>query len=309
MNISPFPLLNKQLISKMGFSIMEQMTFSYENNGHLFQFDSDGDNEPIMLVRPGWNPDTDALQMKASYSFGNLKYVFGEEGIACKNAILGVAILWKSHDSRQRGVIIDETELDRFSLNVTVNIKHCFKNAQFRGRVSFETVLYIKTIDNKYNEKHLANIQGAVLGVLDQKDVYFDGYGSTCQTYRNPDPNGPLWRVLCSIDEPLSDSFYENVVIEINPLHPGYTFIDLDSKQYNPEMLKEIMAAQMAVVVMSVKMKCSNEDWKSIVEGDAERGSIGNVIFSLINQGVDTESPISCADSIRRYLKNEELNK
>jgi hypothetical protein len=88
--------------------------------------------------------------------------LFGPNGIACNNAKLGIALMWTSPDSKQRGVIpIGEIENSQRDLEFELNYE--FSEAQLRGSVEFSTIIYLKEAGTPlWGEEHLANQYGCI---------------------------------------------------------------------------------------------------------------------------------------------------
>ena len=308
--LSLFPTLTDELYRKIGVTIPLKMSCFHIFDHKEFFFESDGSMNSISLVSAGWDPGNCALGIKAEYKFANPKALFGSNGVACKDATLGLAVLWKSKDSRQRGTIhigsITYTSQE-CSLKLA---RHMFNNGQFRGKLVLETVLYLQKAGTpEKDETILSNIPGTVYGSVDVTEVFFDGTGGICQTYINPVEGGPLWRVVCDFDDPLYDDFYESVIIENNPLNPGYQYIDPKSSSYKSEMLREILAEQMCTILLTIRSKCSEQQWNDIASGNSNKDSIGDITLSLMRQGVDLSSPTACAETIRKHIMKEKLDR
>ena len=50
-----------------------------------------------------WSADKNNLCLKRTIALKNFRRLFGPQGIACRNAKLGLSLKWTSSDSRQRG--------------------------------------------------------------------------------------------------------------------------------------------------------------------------------------------------------------
>jgi hypothetical protein len=107
------------------------------------------------------------------------------------------------------------------------------------------------------------------------------------------------------------EDFEDCVIIETNPLNPGYKYINPapSNEAYNPEMLREVLADQMSTILTTIKTQCTKNDWNSIINGNAAPYSVGDVVLSLMRQGVDLTSPATCAETIRQYIMKEKLER
>lgn len=304
--ISLFPLLNDRHIQRMGFRIRERMSFFYTKGEQETRLQVDEAAVMKALGGSGWDPDASNFGVSAKYEMMNPMMAFGPNGFVCKDAVLGTALIWKSQDSKQRGVVpINEFTSD--SRNLVIDLHHTFPNAMFRGRLSLDVVIYLKEAGHPTDsERHFSNLEGTVFGVIDGANVLFDGVGAIFQFNEVAETGGLLWNVNCDFDDPLSDSFFDSIEITINPLHPSYRFIDRNSSERNSEMLREILSGAMTVVAMYVRQHCSSQEWISIQEGKVERGSVGDLMHYMVKKlNVETDSPELCSESIRRIMERK----
>lgn len=305
--ISLFRRLDDKLLKQIGLTLPKKMECTYSLNGETKAFKYDEGGESISLDATGWNKETDAITICASYKIAHPHFLFGANGVACEDARIGIAILWKSKDSRQRGSV----KIGSFSKEEGKNyfcVEHKFEPLQFRGRLLLETVFYLEAAGNpRIEEQHLTNTPGSILGdPIEKVNLYFDGSGATFQYYETSNPGGPLWSVNCDFEDPLTENFHDTVSIEINRSNPAYKYIDPTSPDYIPEMLKEILAEQMCIILLTIKEKAAGQ-WQNIMIGLADTDSVGYVARSLVNSGIDLSSPSSCSESVRRYIISENI--
>lgn len=305
---SLFPLLGEKQIQQIGFRIQRELSFFYNRSGDREFFNVDRSAGIKALGGSGWDPDEDDFGITASYLIKNPILIFGPRGIVCRNATLGLALIWKSQDSRQRGVV-PIGEFTRDSTEKVFEICHSFPKSSFRGRLTMDIVMYLKCAGIPgEDETHLSNIPGTIFGTLDSSCVLFDGTGAIFQFNEVADKNGLLWSVICDFDDATCDSFYDSVEIDINPLHPNYKYLARTSTSREPEMLREVLSSAMTTVVLSIRQKCSDLEWSSIESGKVEKGSVGDMMHYLVNKlNVDTSSPEKCSECIRRIMEKVAL--
>lgn len=286
--ISLFPQLTDEIISKIGVQ-PEEFEFYYTKDDEEFELrcDSiDGSLSVYKLVDENgvWTPDDYDLGIRKTIDFISAINLFGANGVACKDATVGVAIMWTSVESRQRGVIeLGELE-SRFGIQ-TVEASHLFKKAQLRGNVQFDIVLYIKKPSNQSDddEKILANEKGFLLGSIGETiGIQLDGSGSLFPIFEESRPGYPLWRVTCQWEDPCYDLFGESVKIYLNKAHPSFKYIDKSSKKYVPQLLQEIMASALTIVI--TKLKSDEAAW-GLIENNtsAQNGSLAEAIHYFRN--------------------------
>lgn len=282
-NILLFPSLSKELIARIRFQKSKFSFFYTDRDGEEYELVDEPAEATSSLYcikdeNGKWTQDDYNLCFRRKYCLRTFQCLFGETGIACKNAKLGLAIQWTSKDSRQRGVV----RIGEFGIEDQIlesEAEKCFSKAQLRGEVNFSTILYISKAGMPLdNEKHLANKNGYVLGELDSYTIKLDGTSSTFPIYERAEPGQPLWYVKCDWDDPTVDSFSDCVSINLNTVHKNYPYIDRSQKSYNSQLLVEIMASAITLIVE--KLRSESVFWEQITQGDnLEQGSVGQAIY------------------------------
>lgn len=276
-----YPSLNDDLLAKIRFQ------------GRSFEFfytDSDDEEHPLELESTEamsstkfikdesgvWTQDDNNLCFRRHCRLSTISCLFGENGIVCEDARIGVAIQWTSSDSKQRGVV----KVTDFGINDQI-VEMCaekdFGKAQLRGEVSLKTILYVASagIPNE-NESHLANTEGYVLGEIDSLTIRLDGTNSSFPIYEVSEPGQPLWYIKCEWDDPTIDSLEDCVSINLNTAHKKYMYIDRNQNVFDSQLLVEIMASAITLLIEKVR---TGGYWDQILQNDSlEPGSVGQVV-------------------------------
>lgn len=281
-NIRLFPFLNDELRKKIRFQ-KKAFTFYYHDRNHKEHILQDEPMEAFSAIfcikdeNGIWTQDDYDLCLKRRYCLRTFQCLFGENGLACKSAKLGLAMIWSSADSRQRGVIPIATFSYTDQIVEAIAVKE-FDIAQLRGEVNFSTVLYIAESGTpEMTERHLANTNGYVLGELDNYTIKLDGNGSTFPIFEVSEPGQPLWYVRCDWTDPTSDSFADCISINLNTAHKNYRYIDRKQKTYDPQLLSEIMASAITVIVEEVRLSAY---WDAVIGNEnLEQGSVGQAVY------------------------------
>ena len=186
-----YPSLTEDII-RSGIFRTKEYRISYTDKGgfeKLLDYElAESDSSINCLKTDGvWSADKYNLCIKRSIAIRKYRSLFGVDGLACKNARLGISVVWKSRDSKQRGAepvfvfgINEEYSGDRHDHTFTEGeVEIVFPCAKLRGDVIFSTVLYIAEAGTPgEDESHLANEEGFVLGELDSFILRIDGTGS-----------------------------------------------------------------------------------------------------------------------------------
>jgi len=309
-----YPSLTDDMISKVSF-LAKKYTFSY--------MDKEGDEKELPYERAEidsginciktdgvWSADKNNLSIRRSVILKNYKSLFGPAGVACKNARLGLSMIWTSPSSRQRGAEkimtfgisqkdFEDTK-DRTMSEGEVEIE--FPRARISGDIRLSTVLYIAQSGiPDSDETHLANEEGFILGEFDSFTLRLDGTASLFPVFEIHDKDKPLWTVRCDWTDPVSDSFSESVSININTAHKSYKYIDRSRKTFCPQLLTEVMSAALCCIIEKIR----SENYLDQILGndETERGSIGEAICYFGNTlGWDFSTPDKLSFSVRNFF-------
>lgn len=304
-----FPTLTDEMFEKIRYQASPYYFF-YNRDGIEYELELESLDGSATMCKVSdkegvWSPDDYDLILKRCYTFKTYSYLFGVDGIACRNAELGIAIMWTSVTSKQRGVIDVGTIINNGSDEVSFSVEYNFDIAQLRGNVEFKTIIYLKRSGNPtLSEEFLANTEGYVLGELDSLVIILDGNGSMFPIYEVNEPSQPLWYIHCNWEDPTYEMFAETVKININRAHPGYKF--LDKKTYRDLLLNEIMASAVSIVINNIK---ESEYWSQTVSGEnLQIGSVSQAIYyfiSTLEWKLDSQESLSL--SIRKFLDSRNV--
>lgn len=304
--ISSFPMITEDMLKDISIE-MSEYSFCYMeiSKKNFLECERISDDSVIYMINDSqgiWNPDEYNFSINRQYKFNNYNILFGENGVACNDSVIGVAVVWTSADSKQRG-IINVGEINNTFEELNFNMEYFFDKAQLRGDVEFTTIIYIKNPGNPLNnEQHLANSCGCVVAEIDKLYLRLDGAGSMFPIYEVNYSDKPLWDLKCEWEDPRYDEFAECVSININTGHKNYKYLDKSKRTYDEQLLKEIMASALTIVITKLK----NETfWDSIVSGTAEfdNGSIAQAVsYFITTLGWNVTKPESLSYSIRKFF-------
>jgi hypothetical protein len=306
-NISLFPVITDELLNKIRFQASPYELYYVRDDQEykLCAEELDGGSTVHKVIDDEgiWSPDDYQLCVRRKYFIRTYQCLFGSDGIVCNNAKLGLAVMWTSSDSKQRGVIpIGTIENSQSDLELELNYE--FAEAQLRGDVEFSTIVFVKEAGTPlWDEEHLANQYGCVLGELESKFVIrLDGVGSVFPIYEIIEPGQPLWYVKCDWDDPTYDLFSECVSININIAHKNYKYLDKTKRTFDEQLLKEIMAS--ALVIVITKLKEQENYWDVTTVGEElQSGSVSEAANYFINTlEWDVSGPEAISLSIRKFF-------
>lgn len=302
-----FPSLTDELLKKIRFQKQKYSFFYTDEDGkeHVLIDEPVEAYSSVYCIKDDdgiWTPDGYNLGFKRRYCLRTFQCLFGEAGIACRDAKLGLAIVWTSSESRQRGVISAGTFAMEDKI-LDIEVEKIFERGELRGEVDFTTVLYLAQNGHpSENEKHFANTSGYILGELEKYTIKLDGNNSVFPVFEVSEPGQPLWYVKCEWIDPTEDSFADCVSVNLNTAHRNYKYIDRARKTFMASFLAEIMASAIGIIIEKVRSQTGY--WDQIMDNDdLVEGSVGQAIFYFADTlEWDLSSPESVSLCARKFF-------
>jgi len=252
-----------------------------------------------------WYPETHNLVVRLKGYISHPDMLFGANGIAPHDAVIGIAGIWSSRKSDLHGTI----RLGEFSLSSSeyrFEQKYTFKRNIIRGSLRFQIILYLKKKGNPYSDEfHLANQSGIILGTIGQCEIFVDGNGTVFPVATVNEPGKPLWWVnYDSSADPFDTPFDEEYVeIRLNSAHPCFADLKIDESLKTSPLFLEVISSALYIIVMSARAAADTE-WEDIQNGNnLMPGTIAAAVSYFINKlEWDTSDPSSLARSIHDYF-------
>lgn len=303
--LSLYPRINRDILMDIGCKT-NHYQFSYTDNGIAHQLECNAFEEELYEIddpRGLWNADEYPLTVRQTITIRNPSHLFGPNGISCANSILTAAIVWKSADSRQRG-IIRLGDIVNSSQPCELSGSSTFAKGSLRGNITFETQLFIKSPGTPTDdEEKFANQSGMSLGQLyDVIDLVIDGSASVFPIFEVDMPGEPLWEVRCDWTDPVYDKFSESVTIFLNRSHPSYKYITrTDQAHFSTDLLNEIMSSAITQVIMTLK---ENDELDLCLKSPSEvSGSVAEAVnYFVTTLEFDITNNINLSRSIRKFM-------
>ena len=303
-----YPTLNEDIMEKICFKNKDFLFFYNDTDGDEYILnhepaDSFSSINVLKDERGVWDVEKHNFCFRRQYYIKNIKAFFGENGLVCDDATLGLALVWKSADSKQRGSIpIAKFTSDEMSKEMTAEGR--FPRAQLSGRIDIATVLYIAKEGNpKPNERYLANTQGYILGEFEEYTLMLDGNASSFPVFEVTEHDQPLWYVKCDWEDPTIDKLEDCVSINLNKANSAYKYIDRTQKTFNNQLLAEIMASAVSLIIE--KIRCEGIYWDDILNDEKlEDGSVGKAInYFMDAHGWNLSTPETTSISARKFFE------
>lgn len=306
-----YPTLDESKVSKAGIEI-QRTDLSYRDDSDYYPINieiENGDEKKYVAVlkddRCVWYPETHNLIVHKTGTINHPDTLFGSNGIAAHDSVIGVAAIWSSKKSDLHGTI----QYGEFSLTsqpFSFERNYTFERSVLRGSLKYKLVLYLKKSGTPYqDELHLANQTGTVLGTLEESELYVDGSGSVFPITTVNEEGKPLWWVnFDNSADAFEDMFEaEHVEICLNRAHPCFNDLSIEESLKKSSLFLEVISSALYIIVISVK-ELADTEWNDIVTGNnLAPGTIAEAIYYFISKlGWDVSNPAALAKSIHKYF-------
>ncbi|MBK2404080.1 hypothetical protein EPJ90_04400 [Erysipelothrix sp. strain 2 (EsS2-7-Brazil)] len=278
---STYPMLNENHINLIGYDFSEIKFYARtQYDKKIIEISEDSISDNLIILKDEnsfWDINSQSLSVVLKMEISNSRPLFNKNGIANSGASIGLAIQWYSRESMQRGIVRVGT-MDYFDNNhKEYQTEINFEVGQLRGDIVFQPFLYIEKASRQIDERsgYLQNNIGSILGGFTEVKIVLDGDGSEFPIYIVSNPNGPLWQVDCQWDDPVTESFSRSVAIRLNQNHPGYKYIDRNSKKFDQFLINDIVASSICIIITKISQSAYANCLKS--NGNFEIGSVAHV--------------------------------
>ena len=306
-----FPIIDEDLLESIEYQI-DDVNLSYFDDGETHNLDVDNllnlkQKNTVVTIKDSrlvWEPENYELRIIKSITIKKPQLLFGENGITNNDSTLGLAVMWISTKSNQRG-IIPFSSFKHDSETVTATFSNIFKHSQLRGSIVLKTVLYLKEPSITFDFKYMANETGTIVGTLDTIEMLIDGDGSSFPIVTVSKENEPLWSVFYNESaDPSTDSFdEENVCIMLNDMHPQFDSLKIKDSFKESQIFVEVISSALMIIIQSVK-ESVGDDWEAMLsDTEVEPGSIAQAIRGFVKDlNWDVSSPNNLSVSIRKFF-------
>lgn len=250
--------------------------------------------EPNALYTGHWSFP---IRVKRKISISNANLLYGEKGIAPSDAVIGLAVLWTSTDSMQRGTF-DLGAIMNVKDEQTLNLDRMFEiKSSLAGKVQFRLCFYLRS-ESQENVPYQAKTQGTLLGDVDNESFLFDGSILFPIISVHNTKAQPLWDVECNWED-INDPFLDTVTICLNEDHNLYQYIDQTKDCYDKNLVREILASALLQIIQ----KYSESDTDFTQLDSAASGSVADYVRLYI-KGWEIKD-YSSFNSISRELRKK----
>ena len=303
-NLKFYPTLTEEILDSAG-SKVDKYVFSYFSGENEFGLNQKGSatiklSDPLEL----WDVERDGITFKKRISFAYPDQLFGENGVACKNAEIGICIIWTNHELTQTGCILPQKDITTPSGRVCEFV-HTFESGEIKGDLELSICAYIKkcALEILPGEHVLMNEEGVSVGEIETVVVDFNSVFMDFPIEEYSSDKEPLWWIeFQQWEDPRSIDMFtkENVCLYLNPYYSACPMTDGNIK--NIDLMIDILAS--AYFMMFDRL--SDDELR------ATRQNIGlapNSICSILNYFIGTcNNPELRFDSPEALMKTLQMN-
>lgn len=299
-NLFFYPTLTKELLERAGF-LVSSFDFSYFYDEEYRGLRQKG-KSAVKLEDSweSWKIESDGLRLKREITVEYPEILYGEMGIACNGAVLGICIIWTNKTLTQMGTILSASELNS-GATCHIVFEHDFNPGEIQGDLELQTVLYIKKPAKEIqpDEELLMNDSGVIVGVLDVCKLDF---GSIYMDFPIQEVNSkqqPLWWLeIGDWVDPRQDLFNEdNLCLYLNSAYDCSPKVGESIK--NEDVLIEIITTAYTMIFQKIMdMECLSQ---TVNDVDLEPGSISKIMFYFWS-GCDTSIDTSSVERMHKTM-------
>lgn len=309
-----YPQLTEELLGTCGYS-SEKYVFTYEYQGSDYGLRQKG-SSTVKLSDPLeiWKVETEGIKLDKTIRIAYPQFLYGPEGVACKNAEIGLCIIWTNKALTQTGVILPVSDVTTPQGRVC-KFNYAFEPGLIMGDLELAVEMYIKRAasEPESGEENLINEAGVSLGeaetvTLDFSSVYME---FPIEEFRSE--TEPLWWVEFSQweDPKTSDLFTrDNVCLYLNPYYsscPSPSTSGDGNTIKNLDLLIDILAQ----TYMLMFTRLSDDDLRATQQNI---GLTPNSICSILHQfikecnegdGLHFETPEALLKSLQINIRKK----
>ena len=277
-NLSFYPTLSDDLLEKSGF-VCGKYEFSYLIEGNYRYLRPRGKTTlRLEDSLESWKIQDDGLRICRQIIIETPDALFGKNGVLCKNADLGICIIWNNRTLTQMGYIMPKSVVHSRE-RLICTFSYDFLPGEVKGDLLLDTVLYVKEAAAivESGEDHLINEAGVSVGVVDSISLDFDNLYMDFPIKEVKDAALPLWWLeLNQWSDPTQDPFSEDYVcLYLNSYYSHCPKVGDVIK--NEDILIEIISTSYLMIIKKIdEMGYLSQTLDGV---DLESGSISQVIY------------------------------
>lgn len=307
-NMLLYKTLTPKLAEASGITV-DKYRFMFSYQGKNYDLQQKG-TTTIKLSDPLdiWKIETEGLTFEKTVRISYPNLLKGKCGIVCKDADLGICIIWVNKKLTQTGHILPTS--DRINNQERVcKFHHSFEPGHISGDLELSIVFYVKkkAMYVQDDENDLINEDGVSVGEIERTVLDFNSLYMEFPIEEYNSASEPLWWVEFSqwedpktIDMFSKDSF----CLYLNPYYEGCPVLLTNS---NDNSIKnfDILVDILAQTYLLMFQRLSDEDLKATKQNV---GLANNSICSILHQFIQSCYEELHWESSEKLLKSLQKN-
>ena len=303
-----YPTLTSELIDICGLEI-ENYLFQYKYNESVYDLSQSG-GAVIKLKDPLdiWKIEDDGLIFKNTIRIAYPENLFGENGIACRGAELGICIIWTNKKLTQTGYIMPKSDITTPKGRIC-SFEHYFGPKTISGDLELKTVMYIKKKSPVVlpDEGAFVNEDGVTVGEINLLLIDLSNSFMEFPIEEVNSAEEPLWWVEFSEwEDPTSTDLFtkDNICLYLNTHYsscPTPATAEGGNMINNFDLLVDILAQTYHLILL----KLSDDELKAT---KLDINLAENSICSIMHQFIERLPGELAWESPERLLKSLQLN-
>lgn len=304
-NLYFYPKLNDELLQNCGCTVSKYQ-FTYIYQGQVFELQQKG-TSTIKITDPReiWKIETEGLNLETTVKIAYPHLLYGQNGVACTGAKLGICIIWTNKALTQTGCILPEYDSTTPSGRIC-RFSHMFGPGELAGDLELTISVYIQEAATEVlpTENSLMNEAGVSVGEIDSVILDFSSIYMEFPIEEVKSDKEPMWWVEFSQweDPTTCDEFTkDNICLYLNPHYPTCPMTDGTVK--NMDLLIDILATTYFMIFQ----RLTDEQLKKTRQNiGLQPNSICSILHEFIEDCTDLhfESPEKLLKSLQVEIRN-----
>ena len=282
-----YPTITSDMIDSCGISV-DKYNFTYTYQDKHYGLQQKG-TATIKLTDPLdiWKVESEGLTIDKTVRIVYPDMLKGKEGIACKEAELGICIIWTNKKLTQTGIIHPLSDITT-PQGRTCKLNYTFDAGRISGDLELSLAVYIKKKAHNLaeDETDLINETGVTVGEIERVVLDFSNIYMEFPIEEFKSETEPLWWVEFSEwEDPKTIDLFtkDSLCLYLNPYYeacPAPSTREMGNSIKNFDLMVDILAQ----TYLMIFQRLSDDDLK------ATRQNVGltnNSICSILHQFIE----------------------
>lgn len=208
-----------------------------------------------------------SLYLNLSIHFESIANIFHGEMQACDSKTkLAIGLCWKATESKFKYCVklgSFDDYMDEFEATISdIEIRCPDSN------IKFDWFIYLEKNIDDAKQQGFADSEGMIVAYEHAWTIVTSGNKSLFPIEEYSKQGDPLWHIRVSYEAWDEDEFnLDNLAVVLNPAHPLFPKINIDSEEYDEMILKEVLSSALASLILEILVVAKDKG----VDGDLDK--------------------------------------